>query len=260
VVSSLLIGRLLTTDNLSLPLGTIAGFLLLSAAFTIFGVRETKDQEDAAEQSAITPIISSLDLHHHRDFWRLIVARLFFLTGVYGIQTFAQYFIRDTLAVPDPVKLTGDLLATIVLTLIGFSILAGYLCDRYGRKPLHVAAGLLIIIGSLAMILASTANNILIFGSVIGAGIGLFLSANWAMANDLAPLGQAGKFLGLTNLATAGAGALSRLAGPGIDALNAIRPGAFWGYDGLFIGAAFVALASLLVLMRVPEVPKSSEL
>jgi Na+/melibiose symporter-like transporter len=260
VVSSLLIGRLLTTDNLSLPLGTIAGFLLLSAAFTIFGVRETKDQEDAAEQSAITPIISSLDLRNHRDFWRLIVARLFFLTGVYGIQTFAQYFIRDTLAVPDPVKLTGDLLATIVLTLIGFSILAGYLCDRYGRKPLHVAAGLLIIIGSLAMIMASTANNILLFGSVIGAGIGLFLSANWAMANDLAPLGQAGKFLGLTNLATAGAGALSRLAGPGIDALNAIRPGAFWGYDGLFIGAAFVALASLLVLMRVPEVPKSSEL
>jgi MFS family permease len=258
VVSSLLIGRLLTPDNLTLPLGTIAGFLLLSAVFTIFGVRETRHQEEAAEQAATVSGLTSLALGEHRDFWRLIGARLLFLTGVYGIQTFAQYFIRDTLAVPDPVRLTGDLLATIVLTLIGFSILAGYLCDRYGRKPLHVAAGLLIITGSLAMTLASTANNILIFGSVIGAGIGLFLSANWAMANDLVPLGQAGKFLGLTNLATAGAGALSRLAGPGIDALNAVRPGDFWGYDGLFIGAAIAALASLLVLARVPEIPRSS--
>jgi MFS family permease len=88
---------------------------------------------------------------------------------------------------------------------------------------------------------------------VIGAGIGLFISANWALANDLAPTGQAGKFLGLTNIATAGAAAISRLAGPGIDALNAVRPGSYLGYNGLFLGTAFFALLSLLVLTRVPE-------
>jgi MFS family permease len=107
------------------------------------------------------------------------------------------------------------------------------------------------MIGSLAMTLAETAGMIIFFGSVIGAGIGLFLSANWALANDLAPAGEAGKYLGLTNLATAGAGALSRLAGPGIDLLNAARPGLYWGYDGLFIGAATLALLSLFMLRRV---------
>jgi MFS family permease len=254
VISSLLIGRQLTTENLTPTMATIAGFLLLGAVFTVFGVRESPavdaDPSDkGVEESHLNPV----DPQVRRDYGYLIGARLLFLIGTYGIQTFAQYYIRDVLDVPDPVKLTGDLLATIVLTLIGFSILAGYLCDRFGRKPLHVGAAFLISVGSLLMITADSPGSILIFGSVIGAGIGLFISANWALSNDLAPKGQAGKYLGLTNIATAGAAAISRLAGPGIDALNAMRPGANLGYDGLFLGTALFACLSLLVLTRVPE-------
>jgi MFS family permease len=254
VISSLLIGRLLTTENLAPTMATIAGFLLLSAAFTLFGVRESTPIGSGANQDTESDIqISSVDPRVKRDYGFLILARLLFLIGVYGVQTFSQYYIRDVLDVADPVKLTGDLLATIVLTLIGFSIVAGYLCDRLGRKPLHTVAAILIGVGCVLMTTADSPRSILIFGSVIGAGIGLFISANWALANDLAPAGQAGKFLGLTNIATAGAAAISRLAGPGIDALNAFRPGSYFGYDGLFLGTAFFALLSLIVLTRVPE-------
>ncbi|MFN2147182.1 MAG: hypothetical protein ACK2T2_02230, partial [Anaerolineales bacterium] len=73
------------------------------------------------------------------------------------------------------------------------------------------------------------------------------------------PQGQAGKFLGLTNLATAGAGALSRLAGPGIDLVNGLRPGAYYGYTALFATTALMALASLVLLTRVPEVRRRAE-
>jgi hypothetical protein len=103
------------------------------------------------------------------------------------------------------------------------------------------------------MLTARTAPGVLAFGSIIGAGIGVFVTANWALANDLAPAGEAGKFLGLTNLATAGSAAISRLTGPGIDWLNALRPGANLGYAALFSGAAAFALLSLLALRRVPE-------
>jgi hypothetical protein len=65
-------------------------------------------------------------------------------------------------------------------------------------------------------------------GIIVGAGIGLFLTSNWALANRLAPLGQSGKFLGLTNLATAGAAALARLEGPVVDFLNSAYPGEWW--------------------------------
>jgi MFS family permease len=253
VISSLLIGRLLTTDNLAPTMAVIAGFLVLGAGFTLFGVREdppmNPEQEQDAEAANLAPAVNP---RIRKEFGFLIVSRLLFLIGVYGIQTFSQYYIRDVLNVADPVKLTGDLLATIVLTLIGFSIIAGYLCDRFGRKPLHTAAAVLIGVGSVLMTTADSPGSILVFGSIIGAGIGLFISANWALANDLAPAGQAGKFLGLTNIATAGASAISRLAGPGIDALNALRPGSFLGYDGLFLGTALFAFLSLLVLTQVP--------
>jgi MFS family permease len=116
-----------------------------------------------------------------------------------------------------------------------------------------VLAAILVAVGSTLMLFAHTPGAVLAFGSVIGAGIGVFISANWALANDLAPTGEAGKFLGLTNLATAGAGALSRLNGPIIDALNNFRPGAHLGYAALFMGAALLALASLVVLRRVPD-------
>ena len=256
VMSSLLVGRLLTEQDLTLSVLIIAGFLVLGATFTLLGVRETASQPTKGDnrRHEIPFELPRLDFRAHPDFWRLILSRLLFLGGVYGIQTFAQYFIRDTIAVEDPVKLTGDLLATIVLALMGFSVVAGHLCDRYGRKPLHVIASLLVFVGSLLMTTAKSPTTILVFGSVIGAGVGLFISSNWALANDLAPEGEGGKYLGLTNLATAGAAALSRLAGPVIDALNAAKPGAYLGYDGLMIGAAIFAIASLGILMKVPEV------
>ena len=256
VVSSLLIGRILTMQNVPLAFGTVAAFLVLGSLFTLFGVREKPHGTEQSTEERQPFDFAFGALKDRQAYRRLILSRLLFLTGVYGVQTFAQYYIRDTLAVPDPVKLTGDLLATIVLSLIGFSLVAGYVSDRFGRKPLHIVAVLLVAVGNLLMMLANSATAILIFGSVIGAGIGLFISANWALANDHAPTGEGGKFLGLTNLATAGAGALSRLAGPGIDSLNALKPGAYLGYDGLFILAAAVALLSLWALKSVPEVHK----
>jgi len=93
----------------------------------------------------------------------------------------------------------------------------------------------------------------LIYGSVLGAGIGIFLSANWALANDLAPAAEAGKFLGLTNLATAGAGAVGRLEGPLIDLLNNARPGQWWGWMMLFTLGAACILVSTVLLVQVPE-------
>ena len=103
------------------------------------------------------------------------------------------------------------------------------------------------------MITARSESAILLFGGIIGAGIGVFLTSNWALATGLAPAADAGKFLGLTNLATAGAGALSRLSGPALDWLNNRWPGSFYGYTALFLSSALFALLALLVLIRVPE-------
>ena len=101
------------------------------------------------------------------------------------------------------------------------------------------------------MLFATDMRGLIVFGSVLGAGIGLFLTSNWALANSLAPPESAGKYLGLTNIATAGAAALARLEGPVLDGLNAAWPGAWIGYKGLFIFGAVCMLLSLFLLRRI---------
>ncbi len=58
--------------------------------------------------------------------------------------------------------------------------------------------------GALLVIFAATPFQLIAFGSILGAGLGIFLATNWALANQMAPQGDAGKYMGLTNLATAG--------------------------------------------------------
>jgi hypothetical protein len=71
------------------------------------------------------------------------------------------------------------------------------------------------------------------------------------LSNRLAPPDQAGKFLGLTNLATAGAGALSRLEGPLIDMTNNAIPGMWMGYTGMFVFGSICAIISLVMLSKI---------
>jgi MFS family permease len=109
------------------------------------------------------------------------------------------------------------------------------------------------------MLLAADMRGLLLFGSVLGAGIGLFLTSNWALANSLAPQEEAGKYLGLTNVATAGAAALSRLEGPVLDWLNAAWPGAWIGYRGLFLFGAVCMLLSVFFLRKIHVSARAAE-
>jgi MFS family permease len=105
------------------------------------------------------------------------------------------------------------------------------------------------------MIFAKTPFQLIFFGSILGVGLGIFLSVNWAMANEMAPQGDFGKYVGLTNLATAGSAAVARLEGPMTDVLNNAAPGHWYGWTALFAVSAVLMLASALAMRRVKEVP-----
>ena len=253
VVASLLAGRLL--DPISrdpAPIMIVAMSLLaVAASITFFSVRE----EPALNQTRTDwkSLLGSFRINFRENsaYWWLIGERMLFLLGIYGMQVFAQYYLQDVLRVPDPPKQTGDLLAALTITMIVLVLFAGWLTDKYGAKRIltigtSVAAG-----GMLLMLLATDMRGLTIFGSVLGAGIGLFLTSNWALANSLVPQEEAGKYLGLTNLATAGSAALSRLEGPVLDGLNAAWPGAWIGYKGLFVFGAVCILLSVFFLRKI---------
>jgi MFS family permease len=257
IVASLLMGGFFHKDGSNWPasIGIVAAVLLVTMAITVFGTREESSHQAATGAQAGASLRDTFRIPWSAapGYGLLILSRFVFLIGVYGVQAFAQYYIRDTLHVDNPVALAGTLMAVIAISLLVFALGSGWLCDRIGRKPVHIIAAVLVAAGSLLMITAHSANEILLYGGTIGAGIGVFLTSNWALATGLAPVEDAGKFLGLTNLATAGAGAISRLTGPALDWLNNRWPGAFYGYTALFLSSALFALLALLVLVRVPE-------
>ncbi len=252
IVTSLVAGRLMGDSNPLLAFVIIGGVLLVSALVTILGTREqpAPGGGEGGDGVSLRGLLR-VDLRRYPDYTALLISRFLILLGVYAVQGFAQYAIRDWLGVSDSAAVTGNLLATIGLALTLLVFPAGLLSDRIGRRRLNIFGGGLASLGILLLVLARSVTSLYIFGAVIGMATGIFLSVNWALATDLVPQEEAGKYLGLSNLATAGAGAASRLAGPLIDGVNALRPGAYLGYPAVFVLASVSALLGTLFMLRV---------
>lgn len=253
IIASLLAGRMFdsaTGDPTAIML-VVIGLLAISAAITILGVKEEPAQEGERTDWQAVSNQFKIKFSDNPDYWWLLVERLLFLLGIYGVQTFAQYYLQDVLQVADPPKQTGDLLAALTIAIVVLVLIGGWLTDKYGAKKVLYFATYSASAGVFLMVFAKDMRGLLIFGSLFGSGIGLFLTANWALANTLAPEEEAGKYLGFTNLATAGSAAIARLEGPALDWLNNAWPGEWVGYKALFIFGAVAIFLSAFILKKI---------
>lgn len=258
VAASLLAGRLLdpVTRNPTNIMVVVMSLLAIFATITILGVREFPSPSGRGARGEGN-FLSQLRVKFSDNpaYWWLIAERLLFLIGIYGVQTFAQYYLQDVLRVPDPAKQTGDLLAALTVAIVILVLLGGWLTDRFGAKKVLYFATFIAAVGIFLMVFATDMQRLLIFGVILGAGIGLFLTANWALANTLAPEEEAGKYLGFTNLATAGSAAIARLEGPALDWLNHAWTGEWIGYKALFIFGALTIFLSAFLLKKIELKP-----
>jgi MFS family permease len=184
------------------------------------------------------------EARQHSSFIWWIVNRLFFLAAVTSLQGFALYFFQYTfnITVEGANKLTGSLVSIVGAFTLLSALPAGWLADRIGHKLLVTISGVLAAVGC-ALLLGTiwVPNLALVYvaGTLIGVGTGLFMTVNWAMGTSLVPAGEAGRYLGISNLAGAGAGMIGAgIGGPVADYLNLSIPGL--GYFAIF--AAYVLL------------------
>jgi len=179
-----------------------------------------------------------------------VVNRLMFLAAVGSVQGFAQYFLRDVLHIPNAATMTTILLAVVALFLLPSAVIGGRLSDRIGRKRLVALAGLIAGAGTVLLLFSTNIPLVLVSGCIIGLGTGIFYAANWALGTDLAPAAEAGRYLGISNLAGAGAGIVGAgIGGPLADFFNVLRPGL--GYLVIFAIYAALFFLSVLALTRV---------
>ena len=132
---------------------------------------------------------------------------------------------------------------------------SGWLADRIGRKRLVAYSGLGAAMGTLVLVLAPNMTAIYVGGCIVGAATGTFFTTNWALGTDVVPKEEAGHYLGISNLAGAGAGAVGAyIGGPIADYFTVYAPQTpGLGYLLVFAIYAVLFLVSALVTLGIQE-------
>ncbi|MFN2582056.1 MAG: MFS transporter [Candidatus Dormibacteria bacterium] len=261
----------------------IAGVVLLTAVITIAGVREQPVARDRVTEHASAPRASRVqqlrgyaaDFARYPDFCWVVLSRFLIFTSLASIQRFAAYYIADQYRGAYTV-FGWDLgsaqtaMSVVLAVLIFVGILTTYpavrLSDRVGRRAVIIAAATL---GSVAFVLiffATSLSQVVLLAIPVALCFGGVTSVDWAFMADLAPRSRAGKFLGFSNLATAGAQAAApTILGPVIDAVNGHTGGSggmgTGGYKILFLMGAVFFLAGGFILrrVRVQRIPEADD-
>jgi len=270
-------GFLLHQYGRVVAIASIAAFLVVTMLVTVIKVPDLakpKEEQFRTPWQAFSHTFT-LDLRKHRDFGWLMASRLLILMGILGLQSFAFFYFSDVFFPNDRKETTlatSVLLGLVVLVGLAVTWPAAKLSDRIGRKKLIFGGGLIgaaatiaiafshyqLLPEGLVLPLAATlrvpglAAQAVILGFAIGVGFGSFLSVDWAFITDVIPPDEAGRFMGFSNIATAGSGIIARLsAGWLLDYFNAGPrilglPGGYPVIFGLF--AVWMIAGSLLVL------------
>ncbi len=212
----------------------------------------------------------------------LMASRLLILMGLVGLQSFVLYYFSDVFYhshVDAAVTAAYTLQGLVIVSALIVALPAARASDRIGRRPLILwggllgAAGVLILVFSHYQLLPSSlleplaralkvpvlAAQATLVGVLIGIGYGLFFSVDWAFIQDIIPPGEAGLFMGFSNIATAGSGVIARFVGGFLLEFNngpkvLGLPG---GYPVIFTVFFVWLLVGGLLILKVPEMRKT---
>ena len=195
------------------------------------------------------------DILQQRDVLWLLLVRLLFL-GAYNATLIAVgYFRRSHGLSPDDADQTVFLATAIVgVSTALAAIPGGRLSDRLGRRPVIWAAGVIAGAGLLGVALAPTPELAIVSWIPFGIGMGIFLSADWALMADVIPKHTAGRYMGILNAGTAMAGPVFIIvAGPVQDLVAATWGDAAGPRVAMGVAAGFVALSALALTKVDPR-------
>jgi len=155
------------------------------------------------------------DVLRERSFLWLVGSRLAILTAGGVLLNLATFYLARSQSLTETE--TGQAYLVLV-ALVGLGTLAAVvpaarISDRIGRKTVIYAS---CAVGAIGLAVVAVAPNmpIVCVGAVTyGISGGIFLAVDWALMTDIIPKASSGRYMGISNVATASAGIIATAVG-----------------------------------------------
>jgi MFS family permease len=191
------------------------------------------------------------DILRERSFLWLVASRFCILTGAAIYPIMATFYLAQVFGMGQ--KEAGDtklILLGIVGLCVALSVVpASRLSDRIGRKKVIYASCLA---GGIGLAMGAVAPNLpiaLTGAALFAVAAGSFLAVDWALMSDIVPKASTGRYMGISNVATASAGTVALALG-GAAVMDTVNHALGYGTGpraALVFGVVCYVLGALLL-------------
>ena len=188
------------------------------------------------------------DILRERSYVWLLVSRLLFLTAGALLVNFVVIYLGRAFGMSkEEANGMYVVLLIVVIAANAIAILpASRLSDRIGRKPIIWGACCIGALGVAIVAMAPAIPVAMVGAALFGAANGTFLAVDWALMTDIIPRASAGRYMGMSNVATGTATPLAiAIGGIVLDLVTSTGAEALSARVVFILGAVVYALAAV---------------
>jgi len=230
-----------------------AGLVVLTMLITCVTIRE-RPLERRPDATLMETALQAfqVDVRGNPGFFWLSLSRAITNFGFYMFLEVMYFFVRYTMQVPRPERAAMLILLPAIFCAALSSVPSGVLSDRVGRRRLIFVAQFVMAGGGLMFFLAPNMTVAYVAGIPAGLAYGIFVAVEWALACNLLPPGESGRYLGVWNASSVLPQVLAiPLSGVIGSTISARVPGLGWRVD--FAIAMVCCLLGAYFLRHVQE-------
>jgi len=244
-------------ESRPLAIAAVAIVELITMVSVVWGVGEGLPPKPRAGRSWVSIALETwgTDILRERSYVWLVASRLFFMTAGGILFAYVVIYLKNVFGYEESEAggINAAMLAVVaVLTLLVVVPISRF-SDRVGRKPIIYGACLVGAIGAAICALAPHVAIAVVGAGLFGMSAGIFLSVDWALMTDIIPRVSAGRYMGLSNVATGSAPLFAAAVGGLVLDLAARAGGDAVAPRVAFFSAVFLYAVAAVLLRPVVE-------
>ena len=242
-----------------LALGAMIGVIILGTRLTGQSLNEDGMSYVQLIGVAIASIgaIFAFDFRPRRngDFTWVLVTRMLVMMGVYLVENFLQFYMRDVAHAPSPESATALFIILLTVAATASTLFGGWASDHIGRKRMvYISGSFMAVVGAVFVVAPFVVPDAIlpvayVMGAIFGLGFGAYVSVDWALVADVLPSEETfARDMGIWNIGLTLPQVLAAVFGGWLLALGAATGNLSLGYTLLFISLViFCVLGTVTV-------------